>query len=106
MRIAFGGISIEATNFSPIPSTLDDFVIYRGQEMLASDRYPFLQEFNAELIPTLFARALPGGTLEAHAYQILKDDLLARLAAIAPVDGFYLDLHGAMKVDGMDDAEA
>ena len=106
MRIAFGGISIEATNFSPVPSTLADFVIYRGEELLASDRYPFLQEFKAEFVPTLFARALPGGSVEPHTYQLLKDELLARLTAIGPVDGFYLDLHGAMKVDGMDDAEA
>ncbi len=106
MRIAFGGISIEATNFSPVPSTLDDFVVYRGEELLASDRYPFLKALNAEFVPTLFAQALPGGTVDAHTYQTLKRDLLARLTAIGPVDGFYLDLHGAMKVDGMDDAEA
>ncbi len=106
MRIAFGGISIEATNFSPVPSTLNDFIVYRGEELLASDRYPFLEEMKAEFVPTLFASALPGGVVDAHTYQTLKRDLLARLTAIGPVDGFYLDLHGAMKVDGMDDAEA
>lgn len=106
MRIAFGGISIEATNFSPVPSTLADFVVYRGEALGSSGRYPFLDELDAEFIPTLFARALPGGSVEAHTYQTLKGDLLARLAAIGPVDGVYLDLHGAMKVDGVDDAEA
>ncbi|CAN5760877.1 M81 family metallopeptidase [soil metagenome] len=106
MRIAFGGISIEATNFSPVPSTLSDFVVYRGEALLTSDRYPFLQEFQAEFVPTLFAQALPGGAVDAHTYQTLKHDLLARLTTIGPVDGFYLDLHGAMMVDGMDDAEA
>ncbi|MCX6050387.1 MAG: M81 family metallopeptidase [Chloroflexi bacterium] len=106
MRIAFGGISIEATNFSPVPSTLDDFIIYRGEALVASDRYPFLKELKAEFVPTLFAQAWPGGAVDAHTYQILKGELLARLTAIGPVDGFYLDLHGAMKVDGMDDAEA
>jgi microcystin degradation protein MlrC len=106
MRIAFGGISIENSNFSPLPTVLDDFTILRGAEMVASGRYPFLAEFNATFIPTLFAGALPGGALEATAYRTLKDELLNRLRAALPVDGVYLDLHGAMFVEGMEDAEA
>ena len=32
--------------------------------------------------------------------------LLAALAPYLPLDGFYFDVHGAMSVQGMDDAEA
>lgn len=106
MRIALGGISLEASNFSPLPTTLADFTVWRGDELIASGRYPFLPALEAEFLPTLFANAWPGGALEPSAYQALKSELLERLRAVLPVDGFCLDLHGAMLVAGMEDAEA
>ena len=36
----------------------------------------------------------------------MKRELLDRIRAALPLDGFYLDIHGAMNVQGMDDAEA
>jgi microcystin degradation protein MlrC len=106
MRIAFGGIAIENSNFSTVPTTADDLSVWRGEEMLSSARYPFLTALGASFAPTLFAGALPGGPLQAHVYQELKADLLRRLHAALPVDGFYLDLHGALFVEGLEDAEA
>jgi microcystin degradation protein MlrC len=106
MRIALGGIAIENSNFSSVPTTMSDLDIMRGEQMFASARYPFLSEFPAEFLPTLFAGALPGGPLDAKDYQTLKQELLQRLQAFGPVDGFYLDLHGALFVDGLEDAEA
>lgn len=104
-KIAFGGISVENTNFSPLPTTLDDFSVARGEGLLVSGRYPFLGGLKAEFVPTLFAQALPGGETTAEAYAALKGELLERLAAALPVDGVYLDLHGAMYVQGVEDAE-
>lgn len=107
MRIAIGGISNENTTFSPIFNRLDDFTIWSDDALLASGRYPFLEQFPAvEFIPTLFGRSLPGGPVESGAYQIMKAGILSRLQAAGPLDGVYLDLHGAMFVEGMNDAEA
>ena len=44
MRIAICGISVENGSFSPLRTTMDDFVVLRGEELLQSDRYPFLSE--------------------------------------------------------------
>ena len=104
MRIAIAGLGTESCTFSPLPTRLDDFTIKRGVELLEA-RYPFLAQFDAHFIPTLSAWALPGGPVEADAYHQLKGELLSRLSAIGPLDGVYLDLHGAMNVSGMDDAE-
>lgn len=101
-----GGISVENGSFSPLLTTLEDFAVLRGMEMLVSGRYPFVSQLGAEFVPTLFARAWPGGELEPSAYQALKSEFLGRLESAGPVDGIYLDLHGAMKVFDMDDAEA
>ncbi|MEP7293399.1 MAG: M81 family metallopeptidase [Chloroflexota bacterium] len=102
-RIAVGGIATESCTFSPLPTRLSDFILRRGDEVLQA--YPFLNKFEAEYFPTLHARALPGGSVEMATYVALKDEFLDKLEAALPLDGLFLDLHGAMNVAGMDDAE-
>ena len=107
MRIAIAGISNENSNFSPIPNQLADFSVLTDDALLTADRYPFLGELTAvTFIPTLFAGSLPGGPIAADTYRLLKDGILSRLQVAGPVDGVYLDLHGAMYVEGLRDAEA
>ncbi len=109
-RIGIGGIAIESSTFSPLPSARDDFVILRGAEL--ASRYPFMSGWNfrgrtdIDWLPCLHARAIPGGPVERDSYDQLKAELLDRIRAALPLDGFYLDIHGAMNVQGMDDAEA
>jgi microcystin degradation protein MlrC len=103
MRIAIGGISTENCTFSPLLTRREDFTLHRGEAFL--HRYPFLSKFDAEFVPLLWARALPGGSIEAALYQEIKAEFLQRLSDILPLDGVYLDMHGANNVQGMDDAE-
>ncbi len=56
-------------------------------------------------MPVLLARALPGGSVEASAYQRSRASFSIGLRAALPLDGLFLDMHGAMNVIGMDDAE-
>ena len=109
-RIGIGGIAIESSTFSPLPSRLEDFTILRGAEMIA--RYPFMPGWNFRgrtditWLPCLQAKAIPGGPVVRQSYDAMKHELLERVRAALPLDGFYLDIHGAMNVLGMDDAEA
>lgn len=109
-RIGIGGIAIESSTFSPLFSTLDDFTILRGEAM--QDRYPFMPDWSfqgrddIEWLPCLHARSIPGGSVVSDAYRAMKTELLDQIRAILPLDGFYLDIHGAMNVRGLDDAEA
>jgi microcystin degradation protein MlrC len=109
-RIGIGGIAIESSTFSPHPSTLADFTILRGAAL--QTRYPFMPDWrfrerdDIDWLPGLYARSLPGGPVVASAYAAMRDELLDRLRATLPLDGLYLDLHGAMAVDGLDDAES
>lgn len=102
-RIAIAGIATESCTFSPLPTRLSDFTVWRGDAQIAM--YPFLEQFEADIRPMLLARALPGGSVEASAYAALKTEFLDGLRAALPLDGLFLDMHGAMNVAGMDDAE-
>jgi microcystin degradation protein MlrC len=81
-RIAIAGISIESSTFTPYRSSFEDFDVLRGDEVF--ERHPYLA---------------PGSELREAA------DCLGALVAEAPLDGLYFHIHGAMSVQGLDDAE-
>ena len=106
MRIAIGGVATESCTFSTLPTTYDDFRLTRQGDPLFDHLYPFLRHFpDAEFFGTVTAKAMPGGPVEAPAFEEIKAELLDRIATLLPLDGVYLDMHGAMNVLGQDDAE-
>ena len=114
LKIGFGGMSIEASNFSPHRSGFEAFNFTRDDALMG--RYSFLQpeheNYDAALdaaftaIPLVHARSLPGGMVEPEVYETLKRDLIAMIHEHGPFDGFFFDIHGAMTVLGRQDAEA
>ncbi|QFY62666.1 M81 family metallopeptidase (plasmid) [Rhizobium grahamii] len=105
MRIAVGGIHTECSTYSPVLMTIEDFRVLRGTDLLDAEYFNFLNADGVEHLPLLHARAVPGGPVSHAAYQAFKAEFLERLEASLPIDGLYLAMHGAMNVDGMDDAE-
>jgi microcystin degradation protein MlrC len=104
MRIAVGGISNESCSFSPLPSGEDDFSWWYDQKLLS--RYDFLADLqDVTTIPIVWARALPGGPVLPPVYERFKREFLSRLQDALPLDGIYLDMHGALFVQGLEDAE-
>lgn len=104
-RIAFGGIGIECSTYSRIRTRIEDFDILKGQKLLTNQRFAFLKRYNIPFLPTVVAAATPGGPVTREAYESIKADFLASLKACLPLDGLFLPTHGAMFVDGMQDAE-
>jgi len=105
-RLAIAGIAIESSTFTPYRSGEADFEVRRGTAEIL-DRYPF-EVPEADYVGVLHARALPGGQLDREVYEGWKAEITAGLAAAhaeAPLDGFFFDIHGAMSVVGLEDAE-
>ncbi len=105
-RIAYGGIGIECSTYSHIRARVEDFTILRGKEADDNARFAYLKKrYDVPFLPTLVATAVPGGPIAADAYASIKAEFLDRLKALLPLDGLYLPMHGAMFVEGMQDAE-
>jgi microcystin degradation protein MlrC len=113
-RIAIGGISHETNTYCKEVTSLADFHIWRGEEIIARHRgvrsylggmIAAAEEQRAELVPTLAAEATPSGLIAAEAYTTMLDELLARIGAALPVDAVALALHGAGVAEGVDDLE-
>ena len=107
-RIAIAGIAIESSTFSPAESDMDAFRVTTGEEIFGL--YPFFEADSglrqaADWVPTLRARAIPGGIVTRETYETLVDSTLKMLESNLPYDGLFFDIHGAMSVIGLDDPE-
>ncbi len=105
MRIAVGGIHTECSTYSPVLMAGEDFRVLRDADLLGAEYFDFLDAAGIEHVPLLHARAVPGGPVLRSTYEAFKAEFLERLQVALPLDGLYLAMHGAINVEGMDDAE-
>lgn len=106
--VAIAGLAIETSTFTPTRTDAAAFHPVRGQDVVA--RSPFLAAYAdvVDLRGTLTGHALPGGVVLRSAYEALAGEIVERLTSVVaggPVDGLWFDVHGAMVVEGLDDAE-
>ena len=107
-KIAIAGLGIESSTFSPALTHEEAFHAQIGDSIFS--KYPFLQQDSldrnrAEWVPTLVGKSLPGGTVTREAYESLVGKTLKLLKEKGPYDGLFFDIHGAMSVVGLQDAE-
>ena len=105
MRFAFGGIHIECSTYSRIRTRTEDFTVLSGEELSEAPKFAFLRSYAHPFFPTLYASAVPGGPVERATYESFKAKFLQSLKTLLPLDGLYLPMHGALYVEGMQDAE-
>ncbi|RAK80163.1 M81 family metallopeptidase [Aspergillus fijiensis CBS 313.89] len=109
--IAIAGLACETSAFTPARTHAAAFHPRRGHEIL--DEYPFLRPNTplgdaASWHGALIGHALPGGVVVRADFEALAIEIVSRLTQIAastPIDGLWFDIHGAMVVEGLDDAE-
>lgn len=116
MKIFAAGIATETNTFCPIPTALGDFMIQRGEEILAG-RLQFssldltrpwgeqAHENGDDFVFSLMAFANPGGRTVTPAYEALREEILDDLRLAMPVDVVLLMLHGAMVAQDYEDCE-
>ena len=117
VRIAIGGLMHESNTFAPERTGLAAFLaggLETGPGLAArwGDAHHEVGGFlegaklhGFEPVPTLMAWATPSGPVEAGTYEELVGRLLASIRDAGPVDAVLLALHGAMVVEGLDDAD-
>jgi microcystin degradation protein MlrC len=109
-RVLIGSISQESNSFNPIKTTLSDFIVKRGSEILAEENRVLngfinvAEAKNIELLPGISAMARPGGRTVHAVYQGFKEEIL-KIAGSVELDAIALELHGAMQTDELDDPE-
>ncbi|MDO9707925.1 M81 family metallopeptidase [Paracraurococcus lichenis] len=124
MRIAIGGFQHESHSFAPLPTGWKEFLTPGGfpglqrparlVETLRPTSVPcagaieVLEGAGVEIVPLTWCFANPAGPVTAEAFERIAALMLGALSDAleeGPLDGVYLELHGAMVAVGFDDAE-
>lgn len=105
MRIAIGSLQCEGNSLTPVYTRFEDFDYAAGEAMYEKLKVmDFVREHNCEVVPTIYAHALPGGP-------VIKEDFLRLASQIVDgipaegIDGVWLYLHGAMCVQEIGSGE-
>jgi microcystin degradation protein MlrC len=120
-RIAVGGFLHETNTFAPTKATYDGFVhgggwpaMTMGAKLLEKMRNinvgmaGFVPEAEAagwELVPTIWCAASPSAHVTKDAYERVAKMIVDGVKAAGSIDAVYLDLHGAMVTEHLDDGE-
>jgi microcystin degradation protein MlrC len=124
MRIAVGGFLHESHSFAPRPTTYGDFLqpgglppfcagaglieAMRTRSVPLAGAIQVAEEAEVDLVPLAWGFANPAGPVEDEAFERISARICALLSVAldeGPLDGVYLDLHGAALVDSFPDAE-
>src|SRR5690606_38508902 len=62
-------------------------------------------EFGWDILPIFWAGAIPSAHVTRDAFEAIADEIVTRIAEAGPLDGVFLDLHGAMVAEHIDDGE-
>jgi len=121
VRVAIAGFLHETNTFSTVKTTYNDFVmadswpkmlygddIIKGMRDKAIPIAGFIAEAmhsEAELLPLIWCFASPSGTVAQPAFEQIKNEIVQGLKGLEDVEAIYLDLHGAMVSEGLEDTE-
>ena len=120
-RIAVGGFQHETNTFAPLKATLADFEqadawpglvtgaalfdAVKGINLPAAGFIAEARSLSHELMPLLWCSAQPSAHVTRDAFETITQQLLAQLSQLQSLDAVYLDLHGAMVAEHIDDAD-
>jgi microcystin degradation protein MlrC len=120
-RIAVGGFLHETNTFAPTKASYDGFLhgggwppMREGAALLEKMRninvgmagfIPVAESESWELVPTIWCAASPSAHVMKDAYERVAGTIVDGIKAAGQIDGVYLDLHGAMVTEHLDDGE-
>lgn len=106
-RVLTLGISHESNTFSTYLTKESEFKVLRGSDVLKGQLWAdVFKNADIEIIPVLHANAVPGGVVERSAFENFKKEILDSIKNAGKLDGIYMDMHGALHVEGYEDAQA
>src|SRR4030088_449955 len=120
-RIAVGGFLHETNTFAPTKATYADFVHGGGWPAMAhgADVLKVMRKINVglagfvetaeakgwDMVPTISCGASPSAHVTEDAFERIVKVMVDGIAAAGQLDAVYLDLHGAMVTEHLDDGE-
>jgi microcystin degradation protein MlrC len=106
MKIFVSSFQCESNTFCKTTPKYEDFEILHGLDVM--DKIYATKVFKrngVEIVPGIYASALPSGKVDLDSFNKISDEILNQLKKCKKVDGVYLYLHGAMYVESLGSGE-
>lgn len=120
-RVAVAGFLHETNTFAANPANMAAFVQgggyipwSRGDEVLKNavdinlgiaGALKFAKKAGWDVVPILWAGAIPSAPVTQDAYETIVSQIVEGLRDCGDLDGIFIDLHGAMVAEHIDDGE-
>ncbi len=106
MKIIVASFQCESNSRASLHPGKKDFEYFSGEDifkkLVVKDIFT---SCGFEVIPSIYANALPSATVEADVYEYYKEQILDTVRKNPDADGVYIYVHGSMEVDGVGSGE-
>ncbi len=106
MKVIVASFQCESNSKAKLHPSKEDFEYFSGDDifrkLVVKD---YLLENGIEIIPSIYANALPTATVETDIYYFYLNQILDTVKQHPDADGIYVYVHGSMEVDEIGSGE-
>ena len=106
MKVIVASFQCESNSKANLHPQKSDFEYFAGwdifKKLVVKDIF---EDAGFEIVPSIYANALPSATVERHIYEYYKEQIMDTVRANPDADGIYIYVHGSMEVDGIGSGE-
>ncbi len=106
VKIIVASFQCESNSRAKLHPSKADFEYFSGEnifkKLVVKDIF---EDAGFEVIPSIYANALPSGSVERDVYEYYKDQIIDTVKKHPDADGIYIYVHGSMEVDGVGSGE-
>lgn len=106
MKVIVASFQCESNSKADLHPQKSDFEYFAGEDifkkLVVKDIF---EKAGFEIVPSIYANALPSATVERHIYEFYKEQILDTVRANPDADGIYIYVHGSMEVDEIGSGE-
>lgn len=106
MKVIVASYQCESNSLAKMHPSKEDFEYFRGEDIFKKLVVKDIFESNGiEVVPSVYAVALPAGTVTQDIYNYYFDQIMETVKANPDAEGVYIYFHGSMEVDGIGSGE-
>jgi microcystin degradation protein MlrC len=106
MKVIVASFQCESNSKANLHPQKSDFEYFAGwdifKKLVVKDIF---EDAGFEIVPSIYANALPSATVERHIYEYYKEQIMDTVRRNPDADGIYIYVHGSMEVDEIGSGE-
>ena len=106
MKVIVASFQCESNSKANLHPQKSDFEYFAGEDIFKKLVVKnIFEDAGFEIVPSIYANALPSATVERHIYEYYKEQIMDTVRANPDADGIYIYVHGSMEVDEIGSGE-